>query len=122
MYAVCVCDDVCCCVVSLDNSNSQADAEWKDSDTCTLYVATNGNDSNPGTSPSTAKKTVQAAVEASRKLKGDKTICVGAGTFRLASTIELTSADSHLTISGTYVPTSVRMNAPPDTIQPGRMS
>eukprot|EP00035_Acanthoeca_spectabilis_P019901 m.430160 g.430160 ORF g.430160 m.430160 type:complete len:990 (+) comp17121_c0_seq1:2833-5802(+) len=67
---------------------------------CSIYVATTGDDSKSGTSPSEALKTPAAGVAAARKMSGARTVCFGAGTFYLDATLELTSADSDLTLQG----------------------
>ena len=68
---------------------------------CSIYVAIGGDDKNPGTSPTEAKATVAAGIAATRAFSADKkTLCIGAGTFYLDATVEVTSADSGLSIQG----------------------
>ena len=67
----------------------------------TIYVATDGNDANPGTTAEKPKRTVAAGVVASRAFgAGPKTVSIAAGTYYLAATVELAAADSDLTIEG----------------------
>ena len=75
-------------------------AERRPEADCSVFVATTGDDSHAGTSAATAKKTVAAGVEATRKLSGPKVLCVGVGTFHLDAPLALTAADSGLTIQG----------------------
>ena len=67
---------------------------------CSMFVAIGGDDSHAGSSAATAKKTVAAGIEATRKLSGAKTLCVGAGTFYLEAPLDILAADSGLTIQG----------------------
>ena len=71
---------------------------------CVIYVDLAGNDQNPGTAAGkAAKRTVAAGVAAARGgglHPGPRTLCVGAGTFHLDATLEITAADAHLTILG----------------------
>eukprot|EP00037_Helgoeca_nana_P024366 m.258539 g.258539 ORF g.258539 m.258539 type:complete len:924 (+) comp26623_c0_seq1:107-2878(+) len=67
---------------------------------CNIYVAVDGDDTKSGTSPATAVKTPAAGVAAARKLSGARTVCIGAGTFYIDATLELTAADSDLTVQG----------------------
>ena len=68
---------------------------------CDIFVAVGGDDGHAGTTFKTAKATLQAGIAASRKLRtGNKTLCVSVGTFYLDAPLELTSADSGLTIRG----------------------
>jgi len=65
----------------------------------TLYVsASTGSDSNKGTQ-SNPLKTLTAAVLASRSLGTPKAIMLAAGTYYEGKTVELTAADSDLTIA-----------------------
>ena len=68
--------------------------------TCSIYVATAGKDTNSGASPAAAKATVAAGIAATRRLGAGapKLLCVGGGTFYLDAPLELTAADSLLTI------------------------
>lgn len=66
----------------------------------TVYVdATNGDDSNPGTSPSKPKKTIPGALAVTRVAGVFSVIILRAGTYYLAETIQLTIQDSGLTIT-----------------------
>jgi hypothetical protein len=63
-----------------------------------IYVATNGNDSNPGTSASAPLATLaQAQVVVRNKLQSDPgpiTVDVAGGTYYLSSTLAFTDLDS----------------------------
>lgn len=62
----------------------------------TLYVRASGNDTNNGTSPATALRTIQAAVGKCLKTTGGYTIYVGPGTYtervRITNTVSPTPA------------------------------
>jgi hypothetical protein len=66
----------------------------------TVYVAVNGDDTNPGTEAK-PMKTVGAGLLASRKLTGPKILMVGPGTYYLTSTLMLTEKDENLLITST---------------------
>eukprot|EP01047_Picozoa_sp_COSAG01_P027985 COSAG01_NODE_1866_length_9033_cov_5.018359_3_plen_373_part_00 len=69
---------------------------------CSIYVsAAHGSDSHDGKTSKTAKATVGAGIEATRKVGGaTRTLCVGGGTYYLTGPLSLTAADSGLTIQG----------------------
>ena len=67
---------------------------------CSLFVAVGGDDRNNGTTAATAKQTVAAGIEASRKISGPRTLCIGPGQFFLEAPLDIRSADSDLTIQG----------------------
>ena len=81
--------------------NHRNKVDSKRPDTPTVYVSPTGSDSNPGTSPSSPKKTLDAALVATRMLPaGSKTMQLLPGTFHLDTTLTLTPADSGLLIAG----------------------
>ena len=64
----------------------------------TIYVATSGDDGAVGT-VAAPKRTIAAGLAATRALPaGPKVLRIGSGTYHLEATLNLTSADSHLTI------------------------
>jgi hypothetical protein len=116
-----------------------------DSAGVTVYVATNGNDSNPGTSASAPLATLaQAQVVVRNTLPSDPgpiTVDVAGGTYHLSSTLAFTDLDSGtanspvtwqaapgqtVTISGgrlltpgTWTPQSAGSSVMETTVQPG---
>ena len=71
------------------------------SSVCDIFVAVDGNDAHTGTTAAAALRTAQAGLVASRKLrKKQRVLCIGGGTFYLSKALELTPADSGLTIQG----------------------
>ncbi|XP_065177576.1 uncharacterized protein LOC135808331 [Sycon ciliatum] len=74
-------------------------AKWFD-DGVTQYVdAVNGDDSHSGTTPDSPKKTIHAALAATRQAGPGSKIVLRKGTFYLPTPLELTPADSTLIIS-----------------------
>jgi hypothetical protein len=72
-----------------------------DSSACAIFVDVGGDDAQSGTTSKTAKATLAAGIAATRTgASGAKTLCVGVGTFYLDAPLQLTAADSGLTIQG----------------------
>mmetsp|Transcript_6753 Transcript_6753/g.20057 ORF Transcript_6753/g.20057 Transcript_6753/m.20057 type:complete len:924 (-) Transcript_6753:1392-4163(-) len=67
---------------------------------CAFYVATDGSDSNHGTTPTSAFLSPSKGVAAGRGSASGKTVCFGPGVFYLTETVELTAADSGITLQG----------------------
>eukprot|EP00039_Didymoeca_costata_P030353 m.29160 g.29160 ORF g.29160 m.29160 type:complete len:811 (+) comp8070_c0_seq1:36-2468(+) len=66
-----------------------------------IFVSPNGDDSNPGTDPSKPKKSIQAAIVATRTMdKKNKGVVLLNGTFMEGSTVQITPEDSGLSIVG----------------------
>lgn len=76
-----------------------------------VYVASNGNDANPGTrtAPFATVNRALAANRAAGAVAGGTTILMAAGRYPLANTITLTNADSG---SGADAPLSIRAATP----------
>lgn len=68
---------------------------------CDFFVATNGNDSNPGTSESNAFRTIARGVNA---LGAGDTLCVKSGTYREKLSISKTGTSSNPVIIKGYGP------------------
>jgi hypothetical protein len=67
----------------------------------TIFVTLDGSDSNPGTKEQPVKTIGQALLLTRKIVALDKQIAIGAGTYYLGSTIELTDEDQGLVITTT---------------------
>ena len=62
-----------------------------------IYVAVNGNDAAAGTQTA-PKRTIAAALAATRALAAPKALLIGAGTYHLTAPLEFTTADNSLAL------------------------
>ena len=74
----------------------------------TIYVKVDGDDTAAGTQAA-PKRTVGAALEATRALKAPKALLIGAGTYHLSEPLQFTTADNSLRVAAAP-------DAPPGTV------